>query len=57
MKARRERILLRRMFKQHHLTRCSRQALAAKSRLCQDGVGCNGQSMNDALALRHINAR
>lgn len=56
-KARRERILLRRFFKARHIAACSQQALAAKARLCQSGKGCNGQSMNDALALRHIDAR
>lgn len=56
-KARRERILLRRFFKARLIADCAKQALAAKARLCQSGTGKNGQSMNDALALRHINAR
>ena len=53
-KARRERILLRRFFKQRHIAESQRQGLAAKSRLCAAGKGKNGQSMNDALALKHI---
>ena len=37
--------------------RSSIQALAAKARLCLQGKGRNGKSMNQALADRHLAAR
>lgn len=50
-------IQLRALRKQTFITRCSKQALAAKSLLIVDSKGHNGKSMSEQLLERHFSVR